>query len=355
MTGVVGTCASGKRQKRRDRKKGKKSNVMAMDWLREKTGMVVKDIFHTNERDADGYYVSVVKMTDTKNDPHNPFVVKTTNLKSDIEWEWEIISYLKEHMVNPSRLIREADLFEIEGSHKKALRMPYLVSFPELKEMPHYEDSVGMYIGQLMKELAEMHRCGVVHADIKGDNFMYDEMEDRMVFMDYGSALIIEDNLEKGMKGLDRYDPRRRIDIRTNHMEPSDFRPPECFEERELSEYTDWANSIAALEDEMKSDRSPVLKRKIKMLEADPPGCATLMESYNDDALIDAVYSFTYHNTIYADIYALAKCVMEDMADYLTTEYVDYLMEMASCDLRNRPTPDSVSVAADEIFGACGM
>lgn len=338
-------------KKKRKRAKKNKSNIISSESLERILDCKAKRIYCTDkeEHEETGYFVEVVECS-PNDDPFNPFIVKSTNQRVDIDDEWKNIKFLQDNMEDPHNFIKNTSLITSPLNGKVALKMPKLKSFDKLRKMSHFESNAHVYIRQLLNQLYLFHKAGLCHSDIKSDNFMYDEQSDTLLLIDYGSSIIIEECVKDECRDLSPFDINRELNINRSHMQTSGYRAPECFDSEDLEDYDDWNDELDRLEEKFKCKKDPILRRKIRNLEDEAPDCSEMLEYFDSEELESAEHSFAYHNTIYSDIYALGICLLEYMDEILSQEQCEFLTRMMSCDIKDRPTPSELSEDNTKIF-----
>ena len=101
------------------------------------------------------------------------------------------------------RIINEVDLMtKVQGHHNVVqlkgmwrirgnviLAMPYLhpCKFKELVAKIEVEE-VKLYVANLMSALEHVHKLGIIHRDVKPDNFLYDRRVKKFSLIDFGLA-----------------------------------------------------------------------------------------------------------------------------------------------------------------------
>ena len=126
-------------------------NTITKVYLEEKLPYSAKHIFQTptdEYKDTD-YFVQVLLCTPKEgSEDMSPFILKSTNDRSKIEKEWKIISFLKENVKNPSRYISETQLMKV--GPKIGLRMPILITFKKMMEIPSFPEKCKKYASQII-------------------------------------------------------------------------------------------------------------------------------------------------------------------------------------------------------------
>ena len=344
------------------------------------------------------YIVAIYKcVTDTET-----FVVKSSNHVAEIEGEWKTLSYLKDKIAKDDNsedmkgFVDGCELVvykpERNASLRKGIKMPFMLEVTDVMKEQWFQEKIHIYCQQLLNQLYHMHRLGVMHCDIKIDNIMYNESMDRVCFIDYGIAEIIDTVVTRKSRDLDLYDINRRLNF--NHeIHPTEYRAPECYKEGTIKEYEKWEKSvdsltnalekaynpeilkkyddaeterekisdemelieenderleemynrlsviegdIEALKKELSTPKSKKLSQDLKKLHNNAPKSNFIFNMYDVSDLIELPYSFRFHNTLSADVYALGACMIESFSDVEDYEQQLFFEGMANKDLTHR-------------------
>lgn len=317
------------------------SNTITAEYFRQHDKANAKSIFNTIQEDfeSNGYYVQVLKCfydvpSDDNIEGSETFIVKSTNDKDKIIEEIECIEHLRKSVSNPCKYIRESIRYNV--GNKVALRMPYFLKFSDLRKLDHYPSRCAKYARQLIDQMAQMHIYDVFHGDIKNDNILYDVNTDEVCLMDLGESQRIEETVKAKYKHLDKWDIHRSLYDNGAHFQTSAYRPPECFHDEDREEYEEWQNAMYNAREKVASG-SAKHRRILKRLEREQPSCTRMIDTFTEDELNAAEWTFCYHNTIYSDTYAMGAMIMEYMGANLSSDQNDFLLMMRSCNVKDRP------------------
>jgi len=322
---------------KKSQKKKVASNTIARNFLEERLPYTTESVFQTSQEEYEetGYYVQVLRCIPKNESEDKSFILKSTNDRSKIQDEWEIISHLKNNIKNPNRYIAETELLEVGG--KIGLKMPILMKFRQLMSTEDFPKKCHKYASQIIDQMSQIHIHDVFHGDIKDDNFMYDPITDTLCLIDFGEARRIENETKDKYKDLDKWDHGRSMKCGDCHFQSAAYRPPECFHDEDKEEYDKWEQEIKILEDKC-AKGNKVAKRKLKKLEYYIPDCYDMLNTFSVDELNSAKYTFCYHNTLYSDTYSMGACILEYMEEYLKDDQIAFLKIMRSCELLDRPS-----------------
>lgn len=297
-------------------------------------------------------------------------ILKLSNSFREISSEWSILKHLKRCGVFISKFINDAALVQLPRNtnkaeativpldaeldskqYKYALKLPKLMDVCDyVKSSPDFKEKISIYIDQLVDQLSKIHTAGVIHADIKYDNIMYDQDADYMYLIDFGLSEIVEEDSDGELfMVLDKKDFSDIAICSCHH------RPPEAFSPDDLEDYRKWEKQFNALEarqkkafNQKKYEEYKKIKEKIKTigevgelaseladqkeklykamqtklslkiedelvyLEENAPDAEIVFERHGED--VDKVNrAFTKHVTFLCDVYALGVVFMENL------------------------------------------
>lgn len=353
----------------------KHSNEIAEKDLTEILNLVkIQKVFENYEEESN-YRVKVYICEDRNGEK---FAVKTCNNLDFFEQELKAIKKVKESGVRVSSFLSETTIVDQELAKRKkhAIKMPIMVEFEDLRDMPEYDLRVNVYARQLMNQMHQLHKIGILHGDIKEDNIMYNAAADELCLIDFGLSLIIDEVVDPSCKDLDLYDVNRILDPPIELFN-SFYKAPEILTEENLDEYNKWLKESEDISDQMAEKNSLEIYEKYQRLEEELDSCEdddrleeiekeldeldkeidrlevnNLFETYTEmkenepdaaeaidyhgeDEINECPLAFCDHITIYADVYALGKMILEYLEiDDLQQEH--FLEKMTEADINKR-------------------
>lgn len=289
----------------------KTTNLSTEEELTTHFGRDIECIFDNDEDDS-SYTVFVYSAGEK--------VIKTCNLSRDINLEYNIIKYIKDNMEDAPRFFKETTFDMVNDNN--IIVMPKLMKFSTFSRTSRFRSNNGYYANQLLVLLHKLHKINVVHNDIKSDNFMYDPVEDSLIIIDFGNALVINDCDNK-------YCRERCYDT---PIIPHNcyYRAPECF--REIDEYRHWLyyEELSRLKKRLTAVRSAARKKIKERIEEHKEECPESIDTFvkfEENDILSSEKAFKEYNTLYADVYALG-CVIKEYFTELTEEQNKHLDTM---------------------------
>lgn len=245
-------------KKRRQRRH--KNNMIPQADIEKALGMTGTKYLYTSEPDSDPDEEYEVRILDLGQGQ----VIKLSNTLREIKGEWEALSFLKSSGQYISSFIEQVELFELNG--RQGIKMPKMVDLTKFSRESKFEERMHVYAQQVMRQLYWIHKIGVIHADIKEDNIMYNPSTDELCLIDFGLSERIDKVIKSEQKIKDLYDYTRTLDI-DHEICTSFHRAPECFSNRSLNKYIQWEKDVESLEKKIIDSLDQKLYKQFKVLD----------------------------------------------------------------------------------------
>ena len=181
--------------------------------MREKTGKMEK--YKVTELLGRGGYGTVLKATDLEG---KEVAVKLMDEKIIQHWDWSGIPLevsLLQHLTGVPGVIQLVDYFRQGKLHYIVMERPRamdlfdFISTQEEERVP--EDMARVLFKQVLEIVHRVHQRGIVHLDIKQENFLVDPNTLQLWLIDFGSGRFRENRRFSSVPGTKEFFPPEYI------------------------------------------------------------------------------------------------------------------------------------------------
>lgn len=200
------------------------------------------------------------------------------------------------------------------------------------------------YVIDVLNQLLQLHKIGIIHFDIKEDNMYYDKESDRLVLADYGLSQKLNLLLDDKEREMDFLDKNRTFttdsDITTEY-----YRAPESLYQYMLTEYYDYDDMINLKKKELEiaennSEREMKdiinINNKIDKFISRKNNIFKLSYSLSDEFIENDDNICTLHKSIYSESFSLAQTLLAVFGDYVSDDIKAKLEKLADPSLDKR-------------------